>query len=364
MILTLIIFIIILAILILAHELGHFVAAKKSGVRVDEFGFGFPPRLFSVKKGETTYSINLIPLGGFVKIYGEGGEGKGEKRSFATKSISRRAIIITAGVIMNFLLAAFLFGVGHKIGLPTEVDENVTGAAAQGIMVEISGVSPKSPAEAAGIKIGDVIKKASVSGSQATEITINSTKEVQEFIEAHKGQKISLDVLRGKQELNLLVDARANPPPGEGPLGISLANIKFVSSSFFDSFIKGVSDMVNITILIVVVLAGIIHKAIIGSPVGEVLTGPVGIYNITSQAAGMGFIYLLQLTALLSINLGLINILPIPALDGGRLLFLGIEKVKGSPVSPKTENIIHTIGFVFLIFLMILVTYKDLTKLF
>ncbi len=364
MILTLIIFIIILAILILAHELGHFVAAKKSGVRVDEFGFGFPPRLFSIKKGETTYSINLIPLGGFVKIYGEGGEGKSEKNSFASKSISRRAIIITAGVIMNFLLAAFLFGIGHKIGVPTEVDENISGAAAQGVMVEISGVSPKSPAETAGIKVGDVIKKVSISGSQAPEVAVASTKEVQEFINANKGDKISLGILRGKQEVSFIVDARANPPPGEGPLGISLANIKFVSSSFLDSFVKGVSDMVNITILIVVVLAGIIHKALIGAPVGEVVTGPVGIYNITSQAAGMGFIYLLQLTALLSVNLGLINILPIPALDGGRLLFLGIEKAKGSPVSPKTENIIHTIGFALLILLMVLVTYKDLTKLF
>jgi regulator of sigma E protease len=364
MILTLIIFIAIFAILILVHELGHFIAAKKSGVKVEEFGLGFPPRIFGIRKGETLYSINWIPLGGFVKIFGEGGEGRGDKESFVSKSISRRVLILAAGVLMNFALAALLLGIGYKIGMPTVVDGSSAGAAAKNAKVQISDVAPDSPASNAGLATGDEIKGLKVQGEGGEVLNIHKAEEVTNFINGHKGQEVIFEVQRGKEILDLAVTPRENPPTGEGPVGIGLADVVMVSYPLLQSLWKGVVDMVNLTWLIIVTLAGIIHKALVGSPVGEVLTGPVGIYKITAQTTEMGFIYVLNLAALLSINLGIINILPFPALDGGRILFLGIEKIKGSPVSQKVENTIHTIGFALLIALMIFITYKDVAKFF
>ena len=362
---TLFIFLIILAILIFAHELGHFLAAKKAGVRVDEFGFGFPPRLFSLKKGETVYSINLIPFGGFVKIYGEQGEGKNEQNSFISKSVGQRAIIITAGVAMNFLLAVLLLSVGHMTGLPTVIDENeIGGGIVKNQKIQITDVARNSPAEKIGLKIGDEIRKLKIKSENGKAIDVKKAEDVTNFISGHKGQEVILEIQRGKEILDISLVPRENPPEGEGPIGIALADTAIISYPWWKSLYKGAEDVVNIIILVTVVLAGIIYKAIVGQPVGEVLTGPIGIYTITSQAAGLGFIYLLQLTAFLSIQLGLINIFPFPALDGGRLLFLGIEKIKGAPVSQKVENIIHTAGFALLIALMIFITYKDIVKFF
>jgi regulator of sigma E protease len=355
-----IIFIVILGVLIFAHEFGHFIIAKKSGVRVEEFGFGFPPRIFGIKRGETVYSLNLIPVGGFVKIYGEQGEGGNEPNSFISKSAGRRALILSAGVMMNFLLAMFLLSIGNKIGLPTIIDEHSEPGVISSARVQISEVAPGSPAEAAGIKTGDVISELKSSET----VKVSTSQEVQSFIKKHKGDKIVLTLKRGDKNIDVSLVPRENPPAEEGPVGVALVNTAVVSYSWIKSLGKGVMDTINLTILIVVALGNIVHRAIVGLPVGEALTGPVGIYNITSQAAEMGFIYLLQLTALLSINLAIINILPFPALDGGRLLFLGIEKIKGSPVSQKIENFIHTVGFAFLILLMLLITYKDLTRFF
>lgn len=358
--LTIIIFIVILSVLIFVHEFGHFAVAKKSGVRVDEFGFGFPPRIFGVKKGETLYSLNLIPIGGFVKIYGEQGEGKNEPNSFVSKDISRRTLILSAGVLMNFFLAMFLLSIGNKIGLPTIVDEHSEPGVVRAAKVQISEIVANSPAEAAGLKTGDIISGL----KDSEEIKVSTPREVQFFIDKHKGEKIILIVKRGNEALDISLIPRENPPAEEGPLGVALINTAIVSYPLIKSISKGVMDTINLTILIAVALGGILYRALVGLPVGEALTGPVGIYNITSQAAGMGFIYLLQLAALLSINLAIINILPFPALDGGRLLFLAIEKIKGTPVSQRIENLVHTIGFVLLIIFMLLITYKDLTKFF
>lgn len=364
---AILIFFVILGVLIFAHEFGHFIAAKKSGVRVEEFGFGFPPRLFGIKKGETLYSLNLVPVGGFVKIYGEQGEGKNEPNSFISKSIGRRALILSAGVLMNFLLAMFLLGIGNKIGLPIVVDEHSGPGVVRAARVQISEIAPGSPAETAGLKVGDTIKKLKIRNEKSRineEIEISKPQEVQSFVDRHKGETITLTIKRGNDILDILLVPRENVPAGEGPLGVALVNTAVISYPLIKSLGKGVADTINLTILIIIALGSIIHRAVIGLPVGEALTGPVGIYNITSQAAEMGLVYLLQLTALLSINLAIINILPFPALDGGRLLFLGIEKIKGTPVSQKIENVIHTAGFAFLILLMLLITYKDLTKFF
>lgn len=362
MISTIIIFIIILAILVLVHEAGHFWVARRAGVRVDEFGFGFPPRIFKWQGKKTLYSINLIPIGGFVKIHGEQGEGKEDEDSFVSKSGGKRALILVAGVAMNFLLAAFLLGFGHGVGMPTGISaDEIKGGVVKSQKIQISGVADNSPAETIGLKIGDEIKSLESSGEREQPV---SSEDVSKFITQNSTHEISLEIQRGKDILRLSFMPRVNPPEGEGPLGVSLSDTAIVSFPWWKAIYKGAEDTINITIMIVVALAEIIYRAFAGQPVGEVLTGPVGIYNITSQAAGMGFIYILQLTALLSINLGLVNILPFPALDGGRLLFLGIEKIKGGPVNQKIENIIHTIGFAILIILMLFITWHDLAKVF
>ena len=362
MVSTFIIFLIILAILIFAHELGHFIVAKKFGVKVEEFGFGFPPRLFGIRRGETVYSLNLIPLGGFVKIYGEQGEGRGEENSFTSKSIFQRAMIISAGVLMNFALAALLLGLGYKIGLPTVIEEDIPEASIRDLKIQITDVAGGSPAEMAGLRIGDTITAIGLSEEEKEEIS--KVEEVQNFAAQYKGKEILLFIKRGQENLEFKVLARENPPSGEGPLGIALAQTGIVSYSIFKSFIKGIVDTVNLTLFIITALAFILYKLMVGLPVGDVITGPVGIYNLASQAATLGFIYLLQFTVFLSINLGIINILPFPALDGGRLIFLLIERIKGSPVSQRVENFVHTLGFILLIVLMILVTYRDIIRIF
>jgi regulator of sigma E protease len=261
---------------------------------------------------------------------------------------------------MNFLLAMLLLAIGNKIGLPTVIDDYSGPGAVRAARVQISEITPASPAEAAGLRVGDVISEL----KDRETLKVSTPQEVQSFVDRHKGEKIILTIKRGNDFFDISLVPRENVPAGEGPLGIALANTAIVSYPWIKSLSKGVTDTINLTILIIVALGSIVHRAIIGLPIGDVLTGPVGIYNITSQAAEMGMVYLLQLTALLSINLAIINILPLPALDGGRLLFLGIEKIKGTPVSQKIENAIHTIGFALLILLMLLITYKDLTKFF
>lgn len=357
--LTVIVFIIILGILIFVHELGHFLVAKKNGVKVEEFGFGFPPRIFGIKRGETTYSLNLIPLGGFVKILGEDGQEKSDPRSFANKKIWRRALILVAGVTMNFLLAVFLFSLGYIIGLPTAIDDNEQ---ATNSFVQITQVVPQSPAGAAGIQAGDKILK--MAGGQDVLENIAKVSDVQDFTDKHKGQEIILSLERGKQITEARITPRQNPPEGEGAMGVGLARIANISYSWYRAIYLGFISTADLAWLIIAAIGGLLWGLITqGRAVGDV-TGPVGIYQITGQAAQMGIIYLIQLTALLSINLAIINVFPFPALDGGRLLFLLIEKIKGSPVSQKIEKAVHAAGFVFLIILMLLITVRDVIKLF
>ncbi len=424
--LTVIVFIIILGLLIFVHELGHFLVAKKNGVRVEEFGFGFPPRLFGAqrvsiqeskpiafeqqkveltvesensfdgqelitkseiisqkevdlvtrikkwrwlwfgnKKGsepaseKTVYSINLIPLGGFVKIFGEDGQEKENHRSFAAKKIWRRALILAAGVAMNILLAIFLLSLGNIIGSPTVIEDNQN---VEGAKVQITVVAPQSPAEQAGIKAGDTFIKMFGSSGQLLDIT--KVSQVQDFTEKNKGQEISVFLERGKNRIELKLTPRANPPQDEGAMGVGLARVANISYPWYRAIYEGFISTFGLIWLIIKALGILLWQLFSRGKVMGELTGPVGIFQITGQAAQMGFIYLLNLTALLSINLAIINILPFPALDGGRLLFLLIEKIKGSPVSQKIERTIHSAGFVFLIILMVLITVRDVIKLF
>jgi len=357
--LTLIIFILVLGVLILVHELGHFIAAKRNGLTVEEFGFGFPPRIFGIKKGETIYSINLLPFGGFVKILGEDGSESNNPKSFSSKSVGSRSLIAASGVFMNFVMATLLLIIGFYIGLPQIIDKN-NEALAKNVKIQIIAISNDSPAEKSGIKMGDVIKYVK---SENKNVAINEISILQENINNSKGKELTITIQRGKEILEINTVPRINHPEGEGALGIALAKTGIISYPWHKSFWLGVKSAFIITWKIIKGFGGLLKNLITSGKVPQDISGPVGIAVLTSQAAALGFIYLLQLTAIISLNLAVLNLIPFPALDGGRLLFLSIEKIKGSKVNPKIENTIHSIGLVLLLALIMLITYKDILKL-
>jgi regulator of sigma E protease len=374
---TVLVFIIILGLLVFVHELGHFLVARRNGVMAEEFGFGFPPRIFGLYKNkngkrklvwgskkvestDTIYSINWIPLGGFVKIMGEDGEEKKDPKSFASKSPFTRTRILAAGVAMNFLLAAVLLSVGYFVGIPQAVDDAVAGNL-KNEKIQIIETIPGSPAEQMGIQVGDQIVGAIENNNQV--IKFSTIEEVQNYINAKKGQEIKLDVRRGNETLDLIGSPRTNFPASEGALGISLVKTAIVSYPWYESIWRGVQTVIDLAGMIIVAFGNLLWKLITGHSVGMDVSGPVGIAVLTGQVAKLGFIYILQFTALLSVNLAIINILPIPALDGGRILFILIEKIKGKAVSQKFEARAHNIGFALLITLMVVVTFRDVARL-
>ncbi len=362
MFLTIVIFILILGLLIFVHELGHFLLAKRNGVRVDEFGFGFPPRIFGVKRGETVYSINVIPLGGFVKIYGEEGEGEGNHRSFISKNFWQKMKILFAGVTMNFLLAVFLFSIGNFIGLPSAIDENNI-AQYPDARLQIIDIQSGSPAASSGFQAGDFVLYLKDSSGNILD-NVKTPSQFQQFTEGQKEKKVTVAVERGSATILLKVSPRANPPAGEGPVGVALASVAKIRLPWYRSIWEGFLTTINLVILLITVLYQIINNLFIQGKVGVDVVGPVGIFKLTGQATVMGFVYLLQLTAMLSINLAVINAFPFPALDGGRALFLLIEKIKGSPMKIKTAGLINTIGFALLIALMVFITFRDVFRTF
>lgn len=364
-ILTIIIFVIILGILIFVHELGHFIAAKKMGVRVEEFGFGFPPRVFGVKRGETDYTLNWIPIGGFVKMTGQSdfevgdhAKAAADPRSFVAKKPWRRVIILGAGVAMNFLLAAVLLSMGFMIGLPSAVGDNLpAGAQVTDQRIQILSATSGSPAEAAGFGSGDTIL--SLDGAAPENVVW-----VQDYIAQHTDQAVVVQIERGPDVMDKEVTPRGAAPEGEGPLGITLAETARVSFPWYQAIWQGFKATGDLTVQIVIAFGKLIGMLFSTGQVSGDVAGPVGIAVLTGQVTKLGFVYVLQFTALLSINLAIINILPFPALDGGHLLFLLIEKIRGGKTikQAKIENIIHLVGFAFLLLLIAMVTYRDVGK--
>lgn len=350
---SIIFLIIAFALLILSHELGHFIAAKKSGMRVDEFGFGFPPRLFKIKKGETTYSFNAIPFGGFVKILGEDGEKELERAegAFTSKSISARFFVLVAGVTFNVALAWILISFSFTIGAPVSSSAVPAGTGLKNTGIVIVQVVKNSPAELSGLKPGDKL------------ITFSRIEDVQNFIENGTGKEIELRYQRGKVFSSVVLTPRANPPAGEGAIGIAMDEIGLLKLPFYAAVWEGAKTTYNLTAGTATAFFNFIADAFKGKPVLDAIAGPVGIVSITGGAAKLGFVYLLNFIAFLSINLAILNILPFPALDGGRLVFLLIEKIKGSPVSAKFTGITHSVGMIILMFFMLLVTYHDIARL-
>ncbi|PIR96633.1 MAG: RIP metalloprotease RseP [Candidatus Doudnabacteria bacterium CG10_big_fil_rev_8_21_14_0_10_42_18] len=369
MFLTVIIFVVILGLLVFVHEFGHFWVAKKSGMMVKEFGFGFPPRMAGIQKigrkfkfvwghkepddpNQTVYSINWIPLGGFVKILGENNENEENPRSFINKGFWPRFFTLVAGVVMNVILAWVLISIGFGLGLPSAfgTSDNLSkGATLKEPQVIITEVLDESPAQKAGLMGNDVIL--SVDGLSFTNVSDAST-----YIRENRGKVFDFKVKRINEELGFDVASLSNPSEDEGPTGIVLANAGLLSFPWYRAIWEGAVATINALRAIVVGLYGIITTGL-GF---EALGGPVKIAQIARQVTDLGFIYILQFAAFLSLNLAILNILPFPALDGGRLVFLIIEKIRGKRNNQKVEQWVNTLGFVFLLLLMVLVTIKDI----
>ncbi len=315
-----------LAVLILVHELGHFLMAKFFKVKVEEFGIGFPPRIFKKKGKETIYSLNLLPLGGFVKIFGEEAVNlnnlskEEESRAFFKKTFFEKTLVVLAGVLMNFIFGWWLLSLVFFIGAPS--------------YLSIIEVYPNSPAALVGLKPNDLIFEVKVENqvlkNPRGEDFINFVKQAEQ-------KPINLKVKRDKETLDLTLIRRINPPPEEGMLGISFVDLGIAPQSLLKSVVKGFEYSLNLAWLIFKGIFYLLYQAFQGEKVLEMVTGPVGIFVLISQAGDLGISFLLRFIALVSINLAVLNLIPFPALDGGRFLILLIEKIKGSDFSLKFQ---------------------------
>ncbi|PIT97032.1 hypothetical protein COT77_03565 [Candidatus Berkelbacteria bacterium CG10_big_fil_rev_8_21_14_0_10_41_12] len=345
--LTLIVFIVIIGILILFHELGHFSVAKFSGVKVEEFGIGFPPRLLKIKKGETIYSINAIPFGGFVRLLGEDGKSDA-KNSFNSKKTRIKIAIIAAGVVMNFIFAGVLFSIGYMIGMsPIRLNPDKFGGTRKDIVV-VGSIVDGSAAQGAGIKVGDEI------------LGFASPEDFNTFTTSHKGQEVKIDLKRSKK--NETKDVFLGQ--GEVPLGVGLISIPIVKLGFLRAIAAGFTELVYTTYFVLKMIIIIIGQLLFQFKLSQDIAGPVGIFNITGRAVSFGLVYVLQLAAILSINLGIINFIPFPALDGGKAALLFAEGIaRRKLIRAELENILSLIGFALLIILLTSVTVREIIKL-
>ena len=364
---TIIVFILIFSTLVLVHEWGHFYMARKFGIKVDEFGIGLPPRakaLFEDKKG-TVYSLNWIPFGGYVRLHGEDSsdpEVLKDKQSFATKTKLQRTAVIVAGVFMNFVLAWVLLTIGFAVGMkPVLVSEDdVKEAQAAGLAVienqlYVADIDQDSPLFKAGLKKEDMIVSIN---NQPTPLT----KDLAGFFEPN--ETVTLDYVRGEEKGSVSVKTDA-----EAKLGFTIVDArKIVQSTVqyplhvaaWESF----KEVGRLSYLTLEMLGGVVVSLVAKLTVPEGVAGPVGIFNMTQEYTKQGVVPLLQFTALLSISLGVINIMPFPALDGGRFLFIVIETIIRRRPSAKWEGIIHGIGFILLMLLILVITWNDIRSLF
>ncbi|MFA6552277.1 MAG: RIP metalloprotease RseP [Candidatus Paceibacterota bacterium] len=428
---SVVIFIVILAVLVFVHELGHFSVAKFFGIRVDEFGLGFPPRIIGIQKilpansaaekltkvsssveqisitengrtvteeiieqsvvteavkpkkwrffkgnepatedGNTVYSINAIPFGGFVRIFGEdgnedeNGENKDKKpakdnRSFINKKRPIQIAVLVAGVLSNFIFAWLLISLGFMTGLPAPIDSGLSGQV-KDARLTITEVLPGSPAAKAGLKSGDIVL--SITNGQKTLNQIN-VLPAQDFISSSAGE-LAINYSRGNEKGTIKVTPKEGIVAGKKAIGIGMEMVGVLKLPFFTALYEGAKTTYSLSYLTVTGLGTFVYQAFIGQAKLSEVSGPVGIAGIVGDAATLGFSYILSVAAFISINLAVINLVPFPALDGGRVLFVIIESIKRSPINQKITRTVNTVGFVLLIVLMIVVTYNDIVKLF
>lgn len=390
---TIIIFILILLLLVLIHEAGHFFAAKLSGVRVDEFAFGFPPRLFSIKKGETKYVFNALPVGGYVKIFGENGEvPKGERyknkdRNFVNKSPWIKIFILSAGVIMNIVLAYVLITISLYGTTNFQVDSNTKeyqiflkdGRIKDQFLV-VANVMDKSPAQRSGLAVGDRVDRIYLNQEdQEGKILLYKNVNLdQSSEEVTKNIVDNLNNVNGgfSDSLTIVYENKNGPATTtiagvyglEGSKNKKLVGVSFVKfarvnlksgEAFSIGFIK-TGEAISGTLSGFWELFSNLFKS---GKISENISGPVGIFNMVGEASHLGFDYLLLFAAILSISLAVFNILPFPALDGGRILFVLIEWITGKKISEKWQGILNGAGFIILILLMVVISARDVIHL-
>jgi regulator of sigma E protease len=358
LVLTILTVFLIFLVLVLIHEFGHFIAAKRSGVYVEEFGFGFPPRLFGKKIGETLYSVNLIPIGGFVKLYQEeyheedkveNKSGIPKGRGFIHKKPWQKTLIITAGVVMNFLLGwaiiSYLFTTG--ITVPNGI--------------EINEIQKNSPAQKVGLKQGDKLLQVLYNGKERK---LESSYELIQSAKEYAGREITIVVGRGTQTIPYQITPRANPPEGQGSLGIIIKQIvKKETYPWYTAPWYGLIEVTKTTKQIVVEILKIPIQLITTQKTNVEFSGPIGIGQVVDQARKFGFKAILEITALLSLNLAVFNILPFPALDGGRLVFVIYEWITGKKSNQTLERYMNLTGIIILLSLSALVTINDIRKI-
>lgn len=376
-----------MGVLVLVHEFGHFLTAKKAGVYVEEFGIGYPPRALTLgKKWGTKFSLNWIPFGGFVKILGENYDKEVEKpESLELKALNKeskdfskapssklqtlrftqvsrkwQALILAGGVIFNIVFAWILLTFGFVIGVPTPVDNDFGGTVRDPNLTVVS-VLKDSPAQKVGIKTGDKILSVSIDGELP--LKPSTPEMMSEFVESSINY-VSLQIERGDEEIEYRVVPEKLLDEDTKIIGIGMDMVGTMTLPVHKAIYQGGKVTISLTYLITEGLLGLLKDAVRGEADTSQITGPVGIVGLVGDASKLGFSYLLTFTALISINLAIINMIPFPALDGGRLLFVAIESITKKPINPKFAMIVNTVGFGMLILLMLVVTYRDIAKLF
>ncbi len=336
-----------LALLILGHEFGHFSVAKFLKMKVEEFGIGFPPRLFGKRKGETLYSVNALPFGGFVKLYGEDGEKSEDPDAFLNKPFWEKSLVVLAGIAMNLVLGWVMLAAVLITGTPAHL--------------MIVNVERGSPAAAAGLQTGDVIQKATI-GNTTLSDPISDTAFVNAVKDA-ANPAVSLTIVRDGTVVPIALEKRANPPAGQGALGIGLSDIGAAPEPFFRGLGDAAAETVDFSLLIFGGLWTLVSGIFTNPSVMQGVAGPVGIVVLASHATSIGVMYLVQLLGLISINLAVLNLIPFPALDGGRFFVFIIEKIRGKKISTKVQLAVNGAGFALLILLMVFITVNDVRNL-
>lgn len=364
---TILIFFAVLFVLILVHEWGHFIVAKKTGMRVDEFGIGFPPKLFGFKWHGTLYTLNLFPIGGFVRIYGENAtdaaydaqSGADVSQSFTSKSPWAQSAVLVAGVTMNVLLAWVLFALVFTIGVPTIVDESTASDSAR---LVVQDVLPASPASEAHIPKGAKIVRYGTE-SDAGALTPSAFRT---YTTESNGAPIVLTYRVGSKETTVEVVPKTGlvkEASDQPAIGVAVGLVDTVREPFTTALYDATQTTYRSLIAITVGLGSLFLDMVQMDADLTQVAGPVGIVGLVGEAAGFGMTSLLMFTAIISLNLAVINLLPFPALDGGRLLFVAIETITKKPINPVWVGRLNTAGFILLLILMVAVTYSDIAKL-
>lgn len=348
---TLLLFLLTFTVIIAVHEFGHYITARLLGMKVLEFAFGFPPRLFAIMKGGIAYSINAIPFGGFVRILGQDDfairqAGEGEPGSFTSKPWWAQAIVLAAGVVMNFLLAIVVLTAAFAFGGPVATGD-----------VRVEEVKAGSPAEEAGIRAKDIVR-------EADGVAVKQAQELVRYTRAHRGQIVTLILERDGQRLPPMeIEARRRPPEGEGPLGIVLIDATAPMTGGLPQAFANAWVLTGDIVQQIAALPGQLLNPPEETPEAPQIGGPIEILRVTGEVSRFGVAAILRLIGVLSINLAVLNIIPFPALDGGRLLFVLIGGIFRKRLSPQVEAAIHAVGFILLLGLLVAVSIADIRRL-